>query len=295
MAKALKLPRQYYKRRSPPPALRSDQEKFIVNLNANLSSIGPGRNRAINDIRKVLLQDVASAIVRQTREVHINVTMGNQPDVTVRGFKQLYAAGSFQGPTAVVVDGSPTRPIKNVAFAGDITIISEASTALIAEAATFAWEWLLRYASAYRGPYSGMVAKKRNNFSYHKSFEMFINNGIPISGPADLKDGEAITTDDWISISNWVPYAAFLERYRYPKGAFYMAWKKTRAKYGKRLAIRMDYVESTGDHKGSTLASTGGAVRNAQPVLRIGQAGAFPSRVPPMRKIISNAAKRGRG
>jgi len=280
----LKLPRAFYKKRVPPPAFRPPSKVFTARLHADFNGIGPGRNKAISTIRKVLLQDLATAIVNDLRASHINITMGYEP--TVKGWKQYRAEGFLDEDVAILVDGSPQRPIKNVKFAGSIQIVSPASLETIIEAANFAWTWMIAAAAKTQGPWSNggnRPSKKTNSYRYKKSFEMFVSDKIQVAGPADLRKPNAIDDQDWITIHNYVPYAAKLERYRYPLGVFWVVFKKLRQKYGRQLALRFDFVEST-----SSVVKTdkGGTTPNAQPVIRIGQPGAFPSSKPNMRKNI---------
>ncbi len=279
---AIKLPRSYYKRRTPPPAIRLKDQRFVATLQGNLGSVGPDRNKGVTALRKILLQDLATAIVDDTRAIHINTTMAYWRGVRSKGF--------LDDEVAIIVDGSPQRPIKNVKFAGIIDIVSPASVELIIEATEFAWGFLIDYARKFPsvsqsdGSYD---RKKTWPTAYHKSFEVFVSDKKQIMSPADLRRSGAIEADDWTSIQNYVPYAAKLERYRYPQGAYVVAFKQLRKKYGSRLAIRFDYVE------GQTTMKRAGGAPTPQPVLRIGQPGAFPSRMPNIRKYRRDSIKRG--
>ena len=280
---AVKPPRSYYKRRTPPPAVRLQQDqKFVATLAANLGSIGPDRNKGISNLRKILLQDMATSIVNSTREAHINFTMGR--------WRTVRSQGHLNEEVAIVVDGSPQRPVKNVKFAGQIDVIAPASVATMIEAAEFAWNFMLKLSNAYRGDTSGDMVKKGwagRPYRYHKSFEMFVSDKRQVSSISELRQDGAFGPYDWVSIHNYAPYAAKLERYRYPAGVYVQVFKRLRAKYGNQLAIRFDYVE------GSTSMKQAKGAPTPQPVIRIGQAGAFPSRAPNIKKFIRDNAKRG--
>lgn len=257
-------------------------EKFVATLAANLGSIGPDRNKGITTLRKILLQDLATSIVNDTRAIHINVT--------TEAWRKIRAKGSLNEEVAIIVDGSPQRPIKNVQFAGMIDILAPASLELMIEAAEYAWRLMINLSEKYPGDTSGDKVKKGwagRPFRYSRNFEMYISDEKQVMSPADLRGNDGIDESDWISISNYAPYAAKLERYRYPAGAFIVAFKRLRAKYGNKLAIRFDYVQ------GATQMKTAGGIPTPQPVIRIGQPGAFPSRAPNIRKYIRDNAKRG--
>lgn len=278
------LPRNYYKRRTPPPALRPPERVFTATWQANFGSIGPGRNQAVGTLRKILLQDVATSIVNETRAAHINVTMD--------AWRKLRSKGYLDDEVAILVDGSPQRPIKNVKFAGRIDIQSPVSTALIAEAARAAWDFMRYYSAVNRGPTSGDMRKKGKMgrpFRYSKNFRMFISDKTQVTDPATLERSGVLDRYDYVTIVNDAPYAAKLERYRYPQGTFVQTFKRLRKIYGSRIAIRFDYVESTTT---TQKQSGGGAV--PQPVIRIGQPGAFPSRMPNIKKFIRDEQKRRR-
>lgn len=281
-ARLLKLPRSYYKRRTPPPAFRTTSRTFHATLAADLGSIGPNRNRGISSLRKMLMQDLASDIVNKSRALHINYT--------VDMWKELRADGHLNGEVAVVVDGSPQRPIKNVQFAGVIQVLSPASLQVMLEATALAYATLVRAAS--RRPYGvGYEQKKNNSYSYRRSFEIYVSDKTLIKSPTDLaRMGEAgtFTEKDWISIQNWVPYAAKLERDpSYQPGPFIQAFKAVRSKYGNQVAVRFDYVQ------GSTIMKQSGTP-TPQPVIRIGQPGAFPSRAVNIGVLRRRNQKRGK-
>ena len=278
----IKLPRKFYERRTPPPAFRIPDEKFQATLTANLGSTGPSRDRGITTLRKILLQDLATAIVNDTRAIHIDITMAY--------WRGLRAKGQLDDEVAIVVDGKPSKPIKNVQFAGVIDILAPASVEMIIEAAEFAWNFLIDYSRQFpsRSKADGTYERKKTwNTVYHKSFELWVSNKRQVMSPADLRADGAFGADDWVSILNYVPYAAKLERYRYPQGAYVVLFKQLRKKYGTRLAIRFDYVE------GQTTMKRAGGIPTPQPVIRIGQPGAFPSRMPNIRKYRRDSIKKG--
>lgn len=298
MAQLRKLPRNYYKRVQPPPALRTRKENFMVTIAAGLGAGGEARSTSIRNIRKILLQDLANAIVDETRAAHINITMGNA-DVNsqgITGWKQIRQRGFLDEEVAVIVDGSPSRPIKNVKFAGIIDIQAAASVQDMIEAAIYAWKILTQHADEKRGTNSGNDAKKGPKYAgirYRQSFKLMVD-GSPVSDTASpmvaLRRAGLITKDSVIQIVNAAPYAAKLERQRYPNGTFNYGFKKIRGKWGNKLAIRFDYIQS-GQF---TLSSAGGAPV-PQPMIMIGQPGAFPSGKPNIRKNIRNSRKQGRG
>lgn len=264
-------------------------QRFVTTMFADLDGDSPQKAAtAKTNLRKVLLQDLADEIVTDMRTIHINETMDE--------WRLIKSNGSLDDEVAIVVDGGPSRPIKNVKFGGTIEIIAPASLALVREAAADAWRFMIQDANANQGPHSGNMVKKGKSgrpYRYAQSFEMWLSDKTLISGPATLDSASSaaidMTPDDWVTIHNYAPYAAKSERYRYPQGTFVMAWKFLRKKYGSRLAIRMDYVQGVGT---SQKNGSGGSMPTVQPVIRIGQPGAFPSRMPPMRRNITSYNKR---
>lgn len=233
-------------------------------------------------MRKILMQDLATSIVNDSRVIHMNETMA--------GWRELRSMGQLDGEVAILVDGSPSRPIKNVQFAGKIDIVAAADVDLLVEAAAFAWYTIIKQGNRFSSNYSN--ARKGNSFRYARSFEMFLSEKSQVKTLRSLQT--QMTSDDWFTIHNYVPYAAKLEREKYPIGPFWHTYKAVRKKYGSRLAVRFDFVESTDGIIKTRTGRGGESIPIAQPVLRIGQPGAFPNRQPNMKKLIRDRQKRDR-
>jgi len=278
------IPTRSFKKRGVPPAFRfKNSPRMVANVSAGLNSIGPDRNKARTTLRKILMQDLATSIVNDTRVIHMNETMA--------GWRELRGMGQLDGEVAIIVDGSPSRPIKNVQFAGRIDIVAPASVELLTEAAAFAWYTLHKQASKF-SPSTASQTRKGHAYRYIGSFEMFISDKRQVKTANELAGQGGIEPDDWVTIHNHVPYAARIEREKYPAGPFWHTYKALRRKYGARLAIRFDFVASTDGIIKTSSGKGGQSIPIAQPVLRIGQPGAFPNRAPKMKKIIRDAGNR---
>lgn len=277
LRRQLKLPRSYFKKRLPPPAFRLTNDTYTARLVANLGATGAPREKSISDIRKILLQDMATNIVNNLRAIQMNVV--------VDGWKEIRSFGQLTGEVAILVDGSPQRPIKNMKLGGNVVIMKPASTELIVEAAQLAFVFMVKHANSM--PFKYERKKPDGMPKYGRSFSMYVSDKMEID-PQLVGREDIIDVEDWISISNSVPYAAKLERYFNPAGVFVQTYKLLRKKYGTQLAIRFDYVE------GTTPMKQGGYTQNVpQPVIRIGQPGAFPSRAPNIAMYVRKNKKRG--
>ena len=285
----LSLPRRHFKRA--PLAARANPK--FDNTKTTISAFKSKNFSGQKFVRRQMWSQIAENIVTKTRAAHINATIGYTQGVT--GWRQWKAKGQLDGEVAILVDGSPQRPIKNVQFAGRIQIVAPANLDTIIEAVAFAYDFMVRDAVSQprRTSPQEYIRKKNNQYSYESAFEIFISDDKHVKNLSELArfagDG-GFKAGDWVSIANMVPYASKLERLRYPHSTFWNTFKKLRGKYGSQLSIRFDYVESVQFTQRGTKGKT---IQTPIPVIRIGQPGLFPSRAPNIKKQIRDSRKRG--
>ena len=259
------IPRNYYKKPRAFSPLGVSPTKVFPTI--QMGGIGVNKTTTA---RIALMKQIIPAVVQAERTAKVAGTLNS--------YEFFRRQGNFHGDYALLVDGSPNRPVKNVKFLGSIIIQEEPSVDLIVDAAVE----IAKIVTA-----EGLrLAKYTPPYVYTDNFVVLLdedpNRQIPIGSLPGLMDsGEYFES---IQIYNSTPYAGKLERFRAPNGIFYLAWKTvTNIQDFRQLGIAHYYMQSLGAQSTSSTARRRGMGRSEHtvegrpimvPAITIGYAGA---------------------
>lgn len=223
-------------------------------------------------------------------------------DGVTDNYRQLRKMGHFQEKYAMLVDGSPTRPLRNVSFLGSVVIQDLAGKELIVEAAQMAMRELIGVAG---GKY-GLIAegKSRTNpykyiYGWKIELDMPFGGGkgreISLSELANL-DAER-TPFETITIYNSVPYAGKIERWNKPNGIVRLVWQRiTKTPKYVPVGTQYHYLRSHGTEAKTSTARRRGVGRSSHkvsgrpvmvPAITFGEPSQILTKASPIGKMIS--------
>lgn len=204
----LAIPRKYFvTRKSVPAVLPPQSSKKYATITLN------GENMA----RRYMRANLAESMVTAERTAKIQGV--------VDAFVGLRSEGYFQRKSAMLVDGSPNRPLGNVSFLGSVVIQEEPDRERFILAAMDMFAVIVKRAAAYRKTGTYLSAFRVNLLDRTGRNVGTIN---PLDLPKLLDDDR-----DWqmLELINLVPYSGKQERLRRPDGIMYLGWKRTRKKF----------------------------------------------------------------
>ena len=297
-----KLPRSWFKRARPANTqpfkslMPSESEAFVLGGEGTVAKTGR---------QAFWANTFAKDIINVSRLTHIQAASG-----AWQHFMDQGRMGAGDQEVAIIVDGSPNRPIKNVKLFGQIVIQEASSLHDMYDAVVYAFNMWASAAAplAKSGDYV-------NNIHIFADNEVWVDYSLFVSGREKLDAVFSQTqVPPFFTIINTMPYAAKEERRMLPTGLAYQSWKATRSQYGDGLAVRFRYYtdadvnlggfqETSASYKRTTRTTGRGPKSSSSdarvrkqysagqplsfPAINIGQPGAFNSGAT---KIIIRAA-----